>query len=505
MQKWKEKVELLRKSGRFDANWYNERYPDVALSGMDPAEHFVRIGQAIGRHATPGDSPHDTATFLSAIRPAPKSDFRVDESLRHKIMSYSLFDDAWYRKQHAPDLGKDDDALSHYFVASAEDPTVDPGPLFSTMHYANAHPDTSSMAPIEHAARYGIQEGRAMFDPIKINKFLRVNRENNSPTAGIFFDVDNPITILCWNDGNFFFKEIADYLSQYFKKSGFAVNDAQANGKVGNVTGNVIIVAPHEFCVYGPGKYWSESDLAKVTYFNTEQWQTSWFTLSLGFIKKSNRALDLNSASAAGLRKLGINAAFVPILPLSGTPFDVGKASVSKTFADSRFIRDLRYPVSVLTRPYDILFVGAANARREAALASMAAVLARHEAFIHCPRFRGPVRPESPDLMSTSDLVQIALNTKILLNIHQGASHYFEWHRLFLFGMMQGCLVLTEKTIPNSYVKSGDHYIECDVGEMPDRLSWLLETDEGQKTILRINENCRKLRLESANWRGFEV
>lgn len=51
----------LRGSGLFDAQWYARTYRDVALLGMDPAEHFLRIGAAMGRRPGPA---FDTAYYL---------------------------------------------------------------------------------------------------------------------------------------------------------------------------------------------------------------------------------------------------------------------------------------------------------------------------------------------------------------------------------------------------------------------------------------------------------
>ena len=47
------KAELLRNSGMFNAEWYNNAYSDVAQSGQDPALHFILHGRAEGRHPLP--------------------------------------------------------------------------------------------------------------------------------------------------------------------------------------------------------------------------------------------------------------------------------------------------------------------------------------------------------------------------------------------------------------------------------------------------------------------
>ena len=49
MSKFKDDIDQLTKSSVFDATWYVHQYPDVVKSGMTPAEHYIRIGQRIGR------------------------------------------------------------------------------------------------------------------------------------------------------------------------------------------------------------------------------------------------------------------------------------------------------------------------------------------------------------------------------------------------------------------------------------------------------------------------
>lgn len=62
MNKNVEKMVLAAKaSGLFDPRWYTERYPDVDAIGLDPAEHYFRIGADLQRDP----SPHfDSAFYL---------------------------------------------------------------------------------------------------------------------------------------------------------------------------------------------------------------------------------------------------------------------------------------------------------------------------------------------------------------------------------------------------------------------------------------------------------
>lgn len=53
----------IRDCGLFDARWYATAYPDVGMLGMDPAEHYLRIGAFLERSPGPG---FDTAFYLQS-------------------------------------------------------------------------------------------------------------------------------------------------------------------------------------------------------------------------------------------------------------------------------------------------------------------------------------------------------------------------------------------------------------------------------------------------------
>lgn len=46
-------VNLITQSALFDANWYQQRYPDVGLSGMSPAMHYLLLGARLQRDPGP--------------------------------------------------------------------------------------------------------------------------------------------------------------------------------------------------------------------------------------------------------------------------------------------------------------------------------------------------------------------------------------------------------------------------------------------------------------------
>ena len=55
--------EALLASGLFDADWYAQQYPDVALTGLEPLEHFVSVGMLMERD--PG--PDFSVAFMRSV------------------------------------------------------------------------------------------------------------------------------------------------------------------------------------------------------------------------------------------------------------------------------------------------------------------------------------------------------------------------------------------------------------------------------------------------------
>ena len=254
-----------------------------------------------------------------------------------------------------------------------------------------------------------------------------------------------------------------------------------------------IIVAPHEFCVLGEGRGWSQQVLARSVPLNTEQWHTGWFTDALRFLRKAGRGLDINPTSASGLNAWGLPVAFLPLVELEGSPYAIEQAPLSPDFAAARAIEPLTYPQNAAERAYDLLFIGASNQRRAQALGNLAPVLSDRTTFLHCPQFNGPAREGDPDAMTTADAVQLARNARLLLNLHQGESRYFEWHRIYLLGIARGCVVLSEPCLANAWVIEGTHYIGCEADAMGEQIEWLLGTDEGAARCAQIAANCAEL------------
>lgn len=116
---------LIQKSGLFDAAWYAHTYPDVAASGLEPLEHFLRFGSALLR------SPHP------------------------------LFDARHYLRQLGPSGASGEHPLVHY-LGEGWRQGFSPHPDFDSAYYLRVNPDValSGKNPLLHYLQHGRVEGR---------------------------------------------------------------------------------------------------------------------------------------------------------------------------------------------------------------------------------------------------------------------------------------------------------------------------------------------------------
>lgn len=128
-----------------DADWYKERYPDVAEAGVDPAEHYLVHGRSEGRFPNP---EAELATMGEVIN------------------------DDWYRARYPDVAAAGGDPVRHYLLygrAEGRYPNVDCEPrciwdtCFDPIWYRARNTDLGFHwdDPLEHFRRIGILEGRA--------------------------------------------------------------------------------------------------------------------------------------------------------------------------------------------------------------------------------------------------------------------------------------------------------------------------------------------------------
>lgn len=468
----------LVRFGIFNGDDYLLRYPDVARNRLSPIYHYLAHGMVEGRDG----GPQTTATVET----------EPDIDAIPAILGSGLFDAEWYRERYGI-AGTDAELVEDFLRSSAKDALRQPGPLFSCAFYGLENPDTRVTNALSHYVRYGMREGRRAFQASAADMFMSQSPAQTLPTWKDFVDSKKETLVLCWDNGNFFFTDIAKYLVETINSSGLVAKLSHDHRDIDTSLYNIFVVAPHEYCVHGPGVEFTHDLATRAVHVNLEQWHTSWFSLALDKMLVSKKALDINPLSARGLNRFGIQAGFLPLLPKQGGVFEVSSAPLSKQLSDLRYVKPLTYADDILDRTYDVLFVGYLNQRRSRGLAGLAKTLSDYDNFLHAPRFNGPMKPENPNMIGNRDLAQLAQNSKILLNIHQGDSHYFEWHRLVVSGIAQGCVPLSEPCANIGVVRPGEHYIESTLDEMPKKLSWLLGSSAGKRELQRIQENGRKL------------
>lgn len=178
---------MIAESGLFDADWYLERYPDVAAAGLDPLEHFSTHGGREGRKASPKfdsrwytDNHDDVASSglhpmihfllhgegrqttkrvgIRGVKASP-GDFK-DAA---EILASRLFDAVWYAQQHA--LETNDQATALHYLKIGSPAGFPASPQFDGKAYLKAYSDVrdSKQNPLLHFIRHGRFEGRKSF------------------------------------------------------------------------------------------------------------------------------------------------------------------------------------------------------------------------------------------------------------------------------------------------------------------------------------------------------
>ena len=147
----------------FDPNYYAEQNPGI--DDENPLVHFIQAGAALGR------KPHplfDTEFYMS--RYAEKIPQGVNP-LGHFLATggaagfdpHPLFDSSWYLLRYPQARQRGQNPLIHYLTEGWRQGAA-PHPQFDGEFYLQSHPDVKAAGvnPLEHFVRYGRSEGRAM-------------------------------------------------------------------------------------------------------------------------------------------------------------------------------------------------------------------------------------------------------------------------------------------------------------------------------------------------------
>lgn len=105
---FKEQIKVIRKTGHVHRKWYLDAYPDVERLGMEPAEHYLKYGAAMGRN--PGKS-FDTRFYLERYPD-------VAETGMNPLLHYARFGKKEKRLTGGDGQDKEAARLLHYLWSS---------------------------------------------------------------------------------------------------------------------------------------------------------------------------------------------------------------------------------------------------------------------------------------------------------------------------------------------------------------------------------------------------
>ncbi len=126
--KYPEEV-IIKASQLFDKDWYLNRYPEVKISGIDPAEHYLQFGIQYGYDP----SPHFSTIDYLSLYP--------DVLNMNPLVHYELFGKAEGRscrievKEASPHATVETNKIKITFISGEPDT---PGHFYRISHYANA-------------------------------------------------------------------------------------------------------------------------------------------------------------------------------------------------------------------------------------------------------------------------------------------------------------------------------------------------------------------------------
>jgi GT2 family glycosyltransferase len=124
--------ETIRKSGLFDDDWYVSHYPDVALTGLEPLEHYIRIGSLLDRDPHPAFSATYYRKQLNEQGMAPVSALLhyINDGWRLKLNPHPLFDVGWYLSNNGDVAKANHEPLRHFLEHGCFE-SRDPHPSFN--------------------------------------------------------------------------------------------------------------------------------------------------------------------------------------------------------------------------------------------------------------------------------------------------------------------------------------------------------------------------------------
>jgi Glycosyl transferases group 1 len=217
----------------------------------------------------------------------------------------------------------------------------------------------------------------------------------------------------------------------------------------------IYVVIPHEFDAWGdPPGFPDARQRARTIALCTENPGTEWFEATFGLVSEFAAAVSINRSSAAELKRRGIRCEHLQL----------GYAPAWDTW--------LRREETV-PRPIDVLYLGAADPRRDPLLAGIGSQLWARECQFLVPPLEQRTGPR-PDFLLGEDKYHRLRSSQVLLNLHRTTSSAFEWMR-FLEAICNGCAVVSEPCLDSEPLIPGEHFLVATVEEIAGVVDGLLD------------------------------
>jgi len=216
-----------------------------------------------------------------------------------------------------------------------------------------------------------------------------------------------------------------------------------------------VLIPPHEYFTLTHGRRGpSPETLARTIYVCAEQPGTSFFEDNVALAPRCGALFDINRHAVAAFARRG----------LSATHLQIGWTQRWDQLRSQE-------------RDIDVLFFGCVTGRRSRALAHAAKVLQHRAVRFVLSDNSAPNWRAAANFMLSSEKWELLNRTKVLLNIHQGDSPYFEWLRI-VQAISNGAVVVSEHSVDHAPLLAGRHFLTGDADSLGYLAEFLLEDSE---------------------------
>ena len=244
---------------------------------------------------------------------------------------------------------------------------------------------------------------------------------------------------------NSFMHELIDVVGDTARDLGVEVADVWDAFPATDDGQSVYVLVPHEYFALAPVTGWpSLTQRRRTIAFCTEHPGTEHYEASFSLLRGLGGAVDINRSAAAESGRRGVRAEH----------FQLGYVR--------RWDRWGGDPGA--ERPIEVLYLGSADERRARLLAGYSDVLWRR----HCRVLVSPMQPKAEsrgDFLVGEAKWDLARASRVLLNLHRGASRAFEWQRC-LEAICNGCVVVSEHSDDLDLLVPGVHLVSAQPGSV---------------------------------------